>query len=65
MEEKKKGFFSRLVEGLTKTRENIVSGMDSIFSGFSAIDDDFYEELEETLIMGDMGIQTTMAVMKT
>ena len=43
MEEKKKGFFSRLVEGLTKTRENIVSGMDSIFSGFSAIDDDFYE----------------------
>ena len=48
MEEKKKGFFSRLVEGLTKTRENIVSGMDSIFSGFSAIDDDFYEELEET-----------------
>ena len=64
MEEKKKGFFSRLVEGLAKTRENIVSGMDSIFSGFSAIDDDFYEELEETLIMGDMGIQTTMAVIE-
>ena len=64
MEEKKKGFFSRLVEGLTKTRENIVSGMDSIFSGFSAIDDDFYEELEETLIMGDMGIQTNMAVIE-
>ena len=64
MEEKKKGFFSRLVESLTKTRENIVSGMDSIFSGFSAIDDDFYEELEETLIMGDMGIQTTMAVIE-
>ena len=64
MEEKKKGFFSRLVEGLTKTRENIVSGMDSIFSGFSAIGDDFYEELEENLIMGDMGIQTTMAVIE-
>ena len=63
MEEKKKGFFSRLVAGLTKTRENIVSGMDSIFSGFSAIDEDFYEELEETLIMGDMGIQTTMSVL--
>ncbi len=62
MEEKKKGFFARLVSGLNKTRENIVSSMDSIFSGFSAIDDDFYEELEETLIMGDMGIQTTMAV---
>lgn len=64
MEEKKKGFFSRLVAGLAKTRENIVSGMDSIFSGFSAIDEDFYEELEETLIMGDMGIQTTMAVIE-
>ena len=64
MEEKKKGFFSRLVAGLTKTRENIVSGMDSIFSGFSAIDEDFYEDLEETLIMGDMGIQTTMSVLE-
>ena len=64
MEEKKKGFFSRLVEGLNKTRENIVSGMDSIFSGFSAIDEDFYEELEETLIMGDVGIQTTMSVLE-
>ena len=64
MEEKKKGFFSRLVEGLNKTRENIVSGMDSILSGFSAIDEDFYEELEETLIMGDLGIQTTMSVLE-
>ena len=64
MEEKKKGFFSRLVAGLAKTRENIVSGMDSIFSGFSSIDEEFYEELEETLIMGDMGIQTTMAVIE-
>ena len=64
MAEGKKGFFGRLVEGLAKTRNNIVSGIDSIFSGFSAIDDDFYEELEETLIMGDMGIQTTMAVIE-
>ena len=64
MEEKKKGFFSRLVEGLNKTRENIVSGIDSIFSGFSAIDDDFFEELEKTLIMGDIGIQTTMTIME-
>ncbi len=38
--------------------------MDSIFSGFSAIDDDFYEEIEETLIMGDMGIQTTMSIVE-
>lgn len=64
MEEKKKGFFGRLVQGLNKTRENIVSGIDSIFNGFSAIDEDFYEELEETLIMGDLGIQTTMSIME-
>ena len=57
-------FFGRLVEGLAKTRNNIVSGIDSIFSGFSAIDDDFYEEIEETLIMGDLGIQTTMAIVE-
>ena len=64
MAEEKKGFFGRLVEGLTKTRNNIISGMDSIFSGFSAIDDDFYEEIEETLIMGDLGIQTTMSIVE-
>ena len=64
MEEKKKGFFSRLVEGLNKTRENIVSGMDSIFSGFSAIDEDFYEDLEEILIMGDIGINATSAIIE-
>ena len=64
MAEGRKGFFSRLVEGLTKTRNNIVSGIDSIFSGFSAIDDDFYEEIEETLIMGDLGIETTMSIVE-
>ena len=64
MSEGKKGFFGRLVEGLTKTRNNIVSGIDSIFSGFSAIDDDFYEEIEEMLIMGDIGIQTTMSIVE-
>ncbi len=64
MSEGKKGFFGRLVEGLAKTRNNIVSGIDSIFSGFSAIDDEFYEEIEETLIMGDLGIQTTMSIVE-
>ena len=62
--EEKQGFFKRLVSGLTKTRDNIVSGMDSIFHGFSKIDDDFYEELEETLIMGDLGVHTTMEIME-
>ena len=64
MAEGKKGFFGRLVEGLAKTRNNIVSGIDSIFRGFSAIVDDFYEEIEETLIMGDLGIQTTMSIVE-
>ena len=57
------GFFSKLKEGLTKTRDNIVSGMDSIFHGFSRIDDDFYEELEEVLIMGDLGVQATYDIL--
>lgn len=57
------GFFKKLVSGLTKTRDNIVHGIDSVFSGFSKIDDDFYEELEETLIMGDIGVNTTMEIM--
>lgn len=57
--EKKKGFFKRLVSGLTKTRDNIVSGFESVFKGFSKIDDEFYEELEEILIMGDIGVSTT------
>ena len=60
----KKGFFGRLVAGLTKTRNSIASGIDSIFSAFSAIDDDFYEELEEILVMADMGIHTTEAVIE-
>lgn len=61
--EEKQGFFKRLVSGLTKTRDSIVSGMDSIFHGFSSIDEDFYEELEEVLIMGDLGVHTTMEIM--
>ena len=53
------GFFNRLVSGLTKTRDSIVSGIDSVFRGFSQIDEDFYEELEEVLVMGDIGVVTT------
>lgn len=61
--EGKKGFFRKLVDGLAKTRDNIADGIDSIFSGFSSIDDDFYEEIEEILIMGDLGVDTTMTVL--
>ena len=60
----KNGFFRRLVAGLTKTRDNIVSGIDSIFSGFSSIDEDFYEEIEEILVMGDLGINATTAIIE-
>ena len=62
--EEKKGFFKRLVAGLTKTRDNIVSGIDSIFNGFSSIDDDFYEEIEEILVMGDLGINATTSIIE-
>lgn len=58
----KKGFFKRLVSGLTKTRNSIASSINSVFSGFSKIDEDFYEELEEILIMADMGVYTTEKV---
>lgn len=64
MSEEKKGFFGRLVAGLTKTRETIVSGINSIFSGFSSIDDDFYEEIEEILIMGDLGVNATENILE-
>ncbi|MCM1189383.1 MAG: signal recognition particle-docking protein FtsY [bacterium] len=64
MSEERKGFFARLREGLTKTRETIVRGIDSVFNGFSAIDDEFYEELEEILIMGDIGIRATNDILE-
>ena len=55
--------FTRLQEGLSKTRDNIAKGIDNVFNGFSSIDDDFYEELEETLIMGDIGVNATSKIM--
>ena len=64
MAEEKMGFFARLRAGLTKTRDNIVKGIDRVFSGFSKIDDEFYEELEEILIMGDIGVNATNAIIE-
>ena len=64
LSEEKKGFFARLKEGLNKTRNNIVNGIDSVFNGFSAIDDEFYEELEEILIMGDIGVNATSDILQ-
>ena len=62
--EEKQGFFSRLKQGLSKTRENIVSGIDSLFASYDKIDDDFFEELEEILVMGDVGINSTQAILE-
>jgi fused signal recognition particle receptor len=56
------GLFANLKNGLSKTRDNIVSGFNQIFTGFSSIDDEFYEELEETMIMGDIGVVATEAI---
>ncbi len=61
--EEKKGFFARLKAGLTRTRDSIVKGIDSVFSGSTEIDEDFYEELEEILIMGDIGVNATSQIM--
>lgn len=58
------GFFSKLKEGLSKTRNNIMNGIDSVFSGFSSIDEEFYEELEEILIMGDIGVNATNDILE-
>ena len=60
--EEKVGFLKKLKNGLSKTRQSFISGVDSLFNGFSEIDDEFYEELEELLVMADIGINTTMSI---
>lgn len=57
------GFFKKLVAGLSKTRDNFVRNMDYAF-GATEINDDFYEELEEILISGDIGVRTTDAILE-
>lgn len=64
MAKEKKGLFEKVFDGLTKTRENLSHGFDTIFQAFTNIDDDFYEELEETLIMADMGVDTTLKIIE-
>ena len=60
----KKGFFRRLKDGLSKTRSSIISGFDNVFTAYSEIDDDFYEEIEEILIIGDVGIKATTNIIE-
>lgn len=63
-EENRKGFFARLIEGLEKTRKNIFGGIDSVLGGFTKIDDDLFDELEESLIMADLGVDTTLKIIE-
>ena len=63
-EEKKKGFFGKLVSGLAKTRDNMLGGVEQVFKGFSKIDEEFYEELEEALIIADLGVHTSMKIIE-
>lgn len=63
-EEQSQGFFSRLKKGLEKTRKNITFGLDSVFGAYDELDDDFFEELEEQLIIGDVGVATTETVIE-
>lgn len=62
--EKKKGFFAKLFAGLDKTRKNILGGVDNVLGAFTKIDEDLFEELEEVLIMADIGVQTTMNIIE-
>ena len=54
------GFFDKIKQGLTKTREALSNTLGNVFSGFSEIDDDFYDELEESLILADLGVETSV-----
>ncbi len=60
--EEKQGFFAKIKSGLLKTRNNIMSGIEQVLNGFSEIDDDLYDELEEALIMADIGVDTSCEI---
>ena len=58
------GFFDKIKSGMTKTRNAMTAVLSSVFSGFSEIDDDFYDELEESLILADLGVETSLKIVK-
>ena len=58
------GFFDKIKSGLTKTRNAMTAVLSSVFTGFSEIDDDFYDELEESLILADLGVETSLKIVK-
>lgn len=59
------GFFEKIKTGLTKTRQAMQSTIGGIFAGFHGIDDDFYDELEESLILADLGVDTAVSAVET
>ena len=61
---KKKGFFAKIKAGLNKTRENIMSGVEQVLKSFTKIDEELFEELEEALIMSDIGVETSLAIIE-
>lgn len=63
-EEKPKGFFAKIKAGLSKTRNNIISSVENVLSTFTKIDEDLYEELEEALIMADIGVETSLYIIE-
>ena len=62
--EEKLGLWSRLKQGLSKTRKNIISGIDTLFSSYDSINDELFEELEEILVMGDVGVKSTQEILE-
>ncbi|MCL2373013.1 MAG: signal recognition particle-docking protein FtsY [Defluviitaleaceae bacterium] len=62
-QDKKLGLFSRIRDGLAKTRDNIMGGVNEVFANFRVVDEELFEELEEALIMADMGVDTAVAVL--
>ena len=63
-EEKPNGFFAKIKAGLSKTRNNIISSVENVLSAFTKIDEDLYEELEEALIMADIGVETSLYIIE-
>ena len=62
--EEKLGLWGRLKQGLSKTRKNIISGIDTLFSSYDSINDELFEELEEILVMGDVGVKSTQEILE-
>ncbi len=60
----KKGFFAKIKAGLSKTRDNIMSGVDNVLKSFVKIDEELFEELEEALIMADIGVETSLYIIE-